>query len=347
MTPEFWHRFLAAELSPTKCRDVLRGLGTSALDPLEELLRSPLLTEGERNRIQQADLEALSALTKSGMEVIEPSRYPEPLRQTPLVPPALFAWGDWSILSRPCIGIVGTRNATTYGKACALKFAEALAENGVTVISGGALGIDGCAHKGALNVGGMTAAVLITGLDKSYPREHSGLFQRIRENKGCLITQFPAGTKSAWDTRPLVRNQTVAALCHALVVIEAPSQSGALHTAHAANEIGRPVFVVPANVDNLNFRGSHGLIRDGATLVDHPYQVLTAMGIEPQSAEKPTAQTNEVQRRILEALRDQPLSAELIVDKTGLQTADVMSELTMLELEGLILRDAGGFAIRP
>jgi DNA processing protein len=136
-------------------------------------------------------------------------------------------------------------------------------------------------------------------------------------------------------------------LCSALVVIEAPSQSGALHTAHAANDLGRPVFVVPANVDNLNFRGSHGLIRDGATLVDHPFQVLSAMGIESKSAEKTTAQVNEVQRRILDALRDHALPAEMIVDKTGLQAADVMSELTMLELDGLILRDAGGYAIRP
>ncbi len=347
MSPEFWHRFLAAELAPAKCRDILRSLGTSDLDPLQEVLRSPLLNDNEKSRIQDADMEAFQTLRRQGMELIEPERYPTTLSEGYLVPPALFAWGDWSVVERPCIGIVGTRNASTYGKACALKFAEAFAENGVTVVSGGALGIDACAHRGALNVGGATVAVLITGFDRSYPREHAGMFQKIRENGGCLATQFPAGTKSAWDSRPLIRNQTVAALCHAMVVIEAPSTSGALHTANAANDLGRPVFVVPANVDNVNFRGSHGLIRDGATLVDHPFQVLSAMGIESKSANKPEMELNEVQRRILEALREKALPAEMIVNKTGLQTADVMSELTMLELDGIILRDAGGFAIRP
>lgn len=347
MTGEFWNRFLAAELSPAKCRDVLRTLGTSSLDPLEQVLRSPLLTEAEKQRIRLADLQALEGLVKQGMLVKEPEAYPQPLKESRLVPPVLFALGDWSILHRVCIGIVGTRNASTYGKACALKFAEAFAENGVTVVSGGALGIDGCAHKGALNVGGRTAAVMVTGLDRAYPREHVGLFQRIRDHGGCLVSQFPVGGKPSWDSRPLVRNLTVAALCHALVVIEAPSNSGSLHTANAANDLGRPVFVVPSNIDNLNFRGSHNLIRDGATLVDHPYQVLSSLGIEPAEAASAPDALNEVQRRILEVLREKAMPAEMIVDKTGVPAADVMSELTMLELDGLILRDAGGYAIRP
>lgn len=325
----------------------MRSLGTSLLDPLDALLTSATLTPQEKARIQGAEMEAFRDLVAKGMRIYEPADYPEPLRQARLVPPALFAWGDWGIFEQPTIGIIGTRNASTYGKACALKFAEALAENGVTVLSGGALGIDNCAHRGALNVGGKTAAVLITGMDRTYPREHVGLFQRIREEGGCLISQFAVGTKSAWESRPLIRNQTVAALAHALVVIEAPAQSGALNTAHAANDLGRPVFVVPSNIDNLNFRGSHGLIRDGATLVDHPFQVLKALGVEPKVGNKPVVDVNDIQRQILGALSEKPLSSEMIVERTGLPTADVLSELTMMELEGIVLRDGGGFAIRP
>jgi DNA processing protein len=255
--------------------------------------------------------------------------------------------GEWEVVHEPAIAIVGTRNASTYGKACSLKFSEAFAEAGVTVISGGALGIDGCAHKGALNVGGKTAAVMFTGLDKTYPREHAGLFQKVRSDGGCLISQFTTGQKPAHETRPLIRNQIIAALAQAVVVIEAPAQSGSLSTVHAANDLGRPVFVVPANVDNLNFKGSHALIRDGATLVDHPFQVLNALGIEPKLRDRPAPQVNDPQRKILLALSEKPLSSEMIVERTGLPTADVLSELTMLELEGIILRDVGGFAIRP
>lgn len=347
MTPEFWHRLLAAELAPTKCRDVLKTLGTSLSDPIAAVLASPILTDVEKARIRGVDVGLFQELLKRGMTVVEPPDYPEALRQARLIPPALFVWGDWGVLRRPCVAIVGTRNATTYGKACALKFAEALAENGVTVVSGGALGIDGAAHRGALEVGGKTAAVLITGLDRTYPREHAGLFQRIREGGGCLISQFAVGTDTAREFRPLIRNQVVAALSHAIVVIEAPSQSGALNTAHAGNDLGRPVFVVPANVDNVNFRGSHALIRDGATLVDHPYQVLQAMGIEPASTQKPVIEVSGAQRKILEALSEKPLPSEMIVERTGLPTSDVLSELTMLELEGIVIRDAGLFAIRP
>lgn len=344
MTGEFWHRLLSAELSPAKCRDLLQGLGTLSI---EEVLRSPILTEGERFRIRNADMAPFEALAAQGLKIVEPDDYPENLRESRLVPPVLFVLGDWGALNAPTIAIVGTRNASTYGKACALKFGETLAEAGVTVVSGGALGIDGCAHKGALNVGGKTAAVMFTGLDRTYPREHAGLFQRIRNEGGCLVSQFTTGLKPAHDTRPLVRNQVVAALATAVVVIEAPAQSGSLSTVHAANDLGRPVFVVPANVDNLNFKGSHALIRDGATLVDHPFQVLNALGIEPKRADKPAPEVNDPQRKILQALSERPLSSEMIVERTGLPTADVLSELTMLELEGIIMRDVGGFAIRP
>lgn len=266
------------------------------------------------------------------------------MREVPFVPPAIWTWGDISCGESPTIAVAGTRNASTYGKAVAQRFASSLAAAGVTIVSGGALGIDAAAHRGALEAGGKTIAVLITGVDRAYPREHVQLFGAIKD-QGCLVSQFPLGTaKPAWDTRPLQRNQTIAALSQAVLIIEAPSKSGALTTAHAANELGRQVFVVPANIDNLNFKGSHALIRDGATLVDHPDQILEALHIEPPRLEAASTDLNESQRRILEVLSTTPLASEFIVERTGLDTSEVLSELTMLELEGLVMRDAGGYA---
>jgi DNA processing protein len=351
VSPEFWHRLLAIELSPKKCRELLASLGTSVVsdeDAEAHILDHPAMSAADRSRYAAVDLGEFRALMAKGLRVLTEDDYPTPLRESGLTPPVLFAMGDPETLRRPTVAVVGTRNASTYGKAVAQKFGERLAEAGVTVVSGGALGIDAAAHKGALRANGTTCAVLITGLDRVYPREHAGLFRQIVDQGGCLISQFAVGTKSAWEHRPLLRNHTVAAISESVVVVEAPIKSGSLYTAMAANELGRPVFVVPANVDNVNFRGSHQLIRDGATLVDHPNQVLEAMGIAiPAREEAAASPQNDTQRRILATLSVQPLAPERIVEQTGLPTADVLAELTMLELEGRVIRDTGGFALRP
>lgn len=252
--------------------------------------------------------------------------------------------GEAEVLEQPTLGIVGTRGATAYGKACALKFAEAAARAGVTVISGGALGIDAAAHKGALEAGGKTVAVLAAGVDNVYPAVHAGLFQQIHQS-GCLVSQFAAGTKPG-DYRFLVRNALVAALSDAVLVVEAPKRSGAMRTAHAAVEYGKEVFVVPANIDLMNFSGSFALIREGATLVTHPDDVLESMGIEPIAA-APAPTIEGPAAKILAVLSTTPKPTEKIVAESGMETAEVLSELTMLELDGLILRDAGGYTIRP
>jgi DNA processing protein len=346
MSPEFWQRLLAAELSPDKRRELFKALSGSILNPVDFLLGWPRLSEGERDRAKKANLTMLQTLMDQGVRVVEPSSFPALLKQVHNAPPALFVWGDQSCLEAPCVAIVGTRTATTYGKAVAQKFAEALAAAGVTIVSGGALGVDAAAHRGALAVGGRTAAVLLTGIERVYPRVHHGLFQDIR-NRGCLISQFAVGTSTSREFRPLIRNQTIAGLSSAVLVVESPERSGALSTAHAANEMGRHVFVVPSNIDNVNFRGSHALIRDGATLVDHPDQILEALDIQPAAVAAAQAEVSPAQEKILRVLSVTPLASEFIVERTGLDTHEVMSELTMLELEGRIIRDVGGYAIRP
>ncbi|MBI3721690.1 MAG: DNA-protecting protein DprA, partial [Fimbriimonas ginsengisoli] len=228
----------------------------------------------------------------------------------------------------------------------ASKFAEALARAGATVISGGALGIDSAAHRGALAVGGRTAAVLAGGVDRVYPAVHAGLFMQIREH-GCLVSQFALGSSPS-GYRFLVRNRLIAGLCRAVVVVEAPERSGALSTAHAANDFGREVFVVPATIDKMGFRGSHALIRDGATLVDHPDQVLEAVGLPTSAAlaAPERSPASSVGEAILAALTENPITTDRLAEQTGLGAAQLLAELTDLEMEGWVTKHPGGFAKR-
>lgn len=343
-SPEFWQRWLGAELAPAKNRVLLEELGSFTSDPFDFLVAHPALNDKERQRVRAVEMAPLEAAVQDGAKILEQEAYPESLLEGGNIPPALFVNGDAECLYGPVVGIVGTRSASTYGKACAFKFAQALAAAGVTVISGGALGIDGAAHKGALDAGGKTAAVLGSGIDGAYPAVHRGLFRQIAQS-GCLISQFAAGARMA-DYKFLVRNQLVAALSQAVVVVEAPARSGAISTAMAANELGREVFVVPANIDYFGFQGSFALLRDGATMVTHPQEVLQFLQITPREPAM-LSEASPAGVLILNVLTSDPITAELIVERSGLETAEVLSELTMLELEGRIIRGQGGYALIP
>lgn len=278
-----------------------------------------------------------------GATVLLEADFPETLREAEGAP-AIIADGDSTALYAPCVGIVGTRGASAYGRACAQKFAEGLARAGATVVSGGALGIDAAAHTGALSAGGRTIAVLAGGVDSVYPAVHAGLFARIRES-GCLVSGFACGTKPA-EHKFLLRNDLIAALCSAVLVVEAPPKSGALRTAATAADLGREVFAVPATIDNRAHWGSLNLIRDGATLVYHPDQIIASLGLVPSVGESAPPLEGDSER-ILATLTINPIPPEMIVERTGLDASTVLSELTMLEMDGRILRHAGGYAIRP
>jgi DNA processing protein len=341
--PLFWQLLLAAEAPPKKSRALAWELGSSA-SGARRLSGHPRLSQAERDRLQAAGGSNLQAVLERGASIVTARDYPEPLSHAPVAPPALFAWGNWSCLSQMTIAIVGTRGASAYGKAVATKFAEAFAAAGATVVSGGALGIDAAAHKGALSREGATVAVLAGGIDSVYPAAHRALFQQIRDG-GCLVSQFAAGVKPT-TYRFLMRNHVVAALSEAVVVVEAPAKSGALGTAHAANEMGRQVFVVPANIGLDGFAGSHALIRDGATLVDHPDQVLEALGVDPSVSAGPVSRS-EPAERILSALKTGPLELEFIVERTGIAVPSALSELTLLEMDGVVMRSPNGYALKP
>lgn len=339
-----WQALLAAELPPGKGLALVKELGSLSGGWAEALRRHPSLTQKERERASELFVEKVAQAEKSGVRAVSRKDFPDQLTALHY-PPALFAWGDFECAYQPCLGIVGTRAATTYGKAVAMKFAEAFARAGVTVVSGGALGIDAAAHKGALAEGGKTIAALAGGIEQIYPAVHSGLFRRIREN-GCLVSQHAIGSRPN-GYRFLNRNHLIAGLSLGVVLIEAPERSGALSTVHACNDQGKQVFVVPANIDNTNFKGSHALIRDGATLVDHPDQVLDAFGLTAALAPPALPEVSPVGAKILQAIASTPLAIEFIVEHTGLEPSEVMAELTMLELDGRVMRDGGKFAVRP
>jgi len=343
---EFWQGLLAAELPPNRAHRMVREVGAGGSLTLERLSHSPRLTPAERSRIESVDLSKLRKGALDEVRVLSAAELAPTLGSDDDLPVGLFVWGQTEALRAPRVAIVGTRNASTYGKAVAQKFAEALAQAGLVVVSGGALGVDAAAHRGALSVGAATIAVLANGVDYTYPMQHRGLFAEIRRN-GCLLSQFALGARPT-RYRFVARNHLMAALSIATLVIEAPERSGALITAHAAMERGRPVFVVPANVDNIRFRGSHELIRDGATLVDSPDQVLMDLGLptaRPPQIEPP--RLSPTQQRIADVLSTQPVAPEVIVTRTGLDAAEVLAELTILEVENVVIRDGGRYALRP
>jgi DNA processing protein len=347
VSPAFWQLLLSAEL-PFLRREAL--LARARRMPQNTDWRAffdeaPEMSQADRARLARVKPDLAASALQQGAQLIEKDMLPERFRALPGVAPALFIAGDPSCLDAPTVGIVGTRGASTYGKAAARKFAEAFVRAGVTVVSGGAQGVDAAAHEGALEAGGKTACVLACGIDRVYPVAHRNLFQRVR-GQGCLISQFPAG----WNPRSdsfVQRNATVAALSQALLVIEAPAQSGSLITANRANEYGRQVFVVPGSISSLSFRGSHALIRDGATLADHPDQILEDLGIRPGLRLSADEAETQVRRRILAAIGADPLDADRIAEGCGMDSADVLSELTMLELEGKVLRSPGGYILAP
>jgi DNA processing protein len=330
-----WNILLSAEMSVTKGREIARSLDPCA-DWKDVLSGHPLLTEAEQRRVRAYS----STANESNFTFLTEEDYPEALSHSSAAPAVVALSGDPKPIYRPCIGIVGTRSATSYGRVCARKFAEEFARHGITVVSGGAVGIDAEVHQGAIDARGSTVAVLANGVDHVYPSANASLFERIKTS-GCLMSQFALGSKPA-DYKFILRNQLIASLCHAVVVIQAPLKSGAIRTAGFAAEQGREVFVVPGPIDQFGFQGSHSLIRDGATLVDHPMQVLEQLGIDFKVAA--SVEAEGVAGQILSVLDSQAKPVEKIVEITGLTTSEVLSELTLLELDGLVLRDPGGFS---
>ncbi len=291
--------------------------------------------------------------------------YPVLLRDAQNPPAALFVAGDPAWLWSPQIAIVGARSASAAGLANARAFARAFAQAGDVVTSGLAEGIDGAAHAAALDAGGATIAVLGTGPDLIYPRQHQELAARIAAH-GTLVSEFPPGTPGKPEHFPR-RNRIIAALSLGTLVIEAGLNSGSLITARLAAEQGREVFALPGSIHSPLARGCHKLIRDGAKLVETAEEVLEELrgvggllaeglrkrldaaqsGSQPQSAVTLSSHADDPDyARLLAALADTPAALDELVARSGLSAAALSSMLLVLELDGAVIGENGRYSRR-
>ncbi len=241
-----------------------------------------------------------------------------------------------------CFAIVGTRRCSFYGKEIAFKFAYDLAKLGITIVSGLAPGIDTMAHKGALEAGGRTIAVLGTGLDEKYiyPKSNLKLAKEIVKKEGALISEYPPKTPGSRFTFPR-RNRIISGLCLGVLVVEAREKSGALITASLAKKQKRKVFAIPGPINSPLSKGCHLLIKEGAILVEKPEDILEKLKIKIKKVrKKPISKTKE-ERIILELLEKGALHLDEIIEKSNLSSQKVISLLSLLEIEGKI-KNLGG-----
>ena len=274
--------------------------------------------------------------------------YPPLLREIPDPPVVLYVIGDRQSLSRPQFAIVGSRNPTPMGRENAQAFAKTLAGAGLTITSGLALGIDGAAHRGALEAGGMTIAVAGTGLDRVYPARHRDLAHEVVQH-GALVSEFPLGTPPKPENFP-VRNRIISGLSLGTLVVEAALQSGSLITARLATEQGREVFAIPGSIHSPQARGCHALIRQGAKLVETAQDILEELGplaqlvceSRPEEKETTPREISLPMAKLLEYIGYDPVSVDTLIDRSGLTADAVSSMLLQMELQGLVMPSPGG-----
>jgi DNA processing protein len=269
--------------------------------------------------------------------------YPFLLSQIPDPPLRLYVEGQVSDWRRPAVAVVGSRNPTAAGEEFAFHLAHGLAEHGIVVVSGLALGIDSAAHKGAMAAGGMTIAVCGTGLDIVYPRQNRTLADQIKATGG-LVSEFCIGTGVRAHHFPR-RNRLISGLTLGTVVVEAGRRSGSLITARNAAEQGREVFAVPGSVFSPLSRGPNALIRDGARLVESVSDITQELSLMlPRVRSKVMTTEPSLQpMELLAAIGEIPTSVNQLIDRTGLTVAEVSSMLITMELEGVVTRVGGGF----
>jgi DNA processing protein len=267
--------------------------------------------------------------------------FPSRLQSIHDPPPGLFLRGTAPIglLERTSVAIVGARSCSDYGAHVARSFAEHIAAAGVAVVSGLARGIDGWAHRGALDGGGPTIAVLGCGVDRDYPRAHASLAARIVES-GLIVSEYPPGVEPAPWRFP-ARNRIVAGLANATVVVEARERSGALITADLALDEGREVLAVPGEITATLSAGTNALLRLGATPATAAADVLAALGIEPDPPTSASPTLSTAAATTLAALDGGATTADEVARTTRLAPSAVAAALLELELAGSIRESAG------
>ncbi|QDT36346.1 DNA-processing protein DprA [Stratiformator vulcanicus] len=296
--------------------------------------------------------------------------YPAMLSELPDAPPVLYVRGELLPQDQLALAIVGSRGCTYYGQRQTEKIAGGLARAAVTVVSGLARGIDGHAHRAALNAGGRTIAVTATGMETVYPPEHADLSDEITAN-GAIVTEFRLDQKPLAGLFPQ-RNRIISGLSLGVILTEASRKSGALHTARHAVEQNREVFAIPGPIDSGASEGCHDLIRDGATLIRGVDDVLEALGPLRESIRVPVTERGrrpkkndrdepseertvaspaellltDQERQVLDAVAAQPEAVDLVLERAAIEPGRTLATLTMLEMKRLVRRLPGNRIVR-
>ena len=374
---------MRADVADWVALNLVRGIGPRTANLLINRFSSPAaVLASSRADLERAGLkpEAISelrtsdVLNKANAEVEriqsmgarlltrDETAYPALLRELPDPPIVLYVQGDsfFEISSRPCLAIVGSRRASIYGTNVASKLARELAARGITIISGLARGIDAAAHRGALDVQGKTIAVIGTGIDVTYPKEHGPLTRQIIET-GALISEFPLETPPLAQNFPY-RNRVLSGLCFGVLIVEAAEFSGSLITARLAAEQGREVFAIPGQITAPGAFGPNALIRDGAKLVatwqdiveELPYEIKATILESSVPSEHPSTESNtnieqlsKAETATLRLLKtDASIHIDELIISSRLTRADLMSALLGLEMKDRIRELPGKMFVR-
>jgi len=348
----FWVGFnLVKGIGAVRLKQVLDFFGSLEIawdSPIEGLLSAGLSQKVVENFLQvrrQVDLDLImSNIEKKQIKVLtwEDSDYPRRLKEINQAPPVLFVSGSINVEDDWAVAVVGTRRVTAYGRQVAAELARFLAQNGVTVVSGLARGVDAIAHQSALQAGGRTLAVLGNGVDIIYPPEHRKLACEI-EAQGGLISDYPIGTPPDGVNFP-PRNRIISGLSLATVVVEAGEKSGALITAEFAVEQGREVFAVPGSILAPQSEGTNKLIEQGARPLLKLTEILEVLKLE-QIPEKQLARKmnplNPTEKKILACLSHEPIHVDELTSTSGLPAGEVSATLTLMELKGIVSQVGG------
>jgi len=300
--------------------------------------------------------EELKRINDFGCRIITQTdpEYPELLKQIYDPPIVLYVKGELLTKDKNSVALVGSRMTTHYGIEVARKLAYQLAYLGVTVVSGGARGIDSAAHQGALSAKGRTISILGTGINLVTPPENAKLFEQIAAS-GALITQFPFNRPGDKQSFP-IRNRLVAGMTLGTVVVEANLTSGALITANFANEYGRQVFAVPGRIDSPRSKGCHDLIKKGAKLCESAEDILSEFEYLFPSSNKPPSpavtgvlpalELSESEQKVYDTLDHEEISIDEVIRKSGLPTSAVSVALLSLEMKRLIRQLPGKMLVK-
>lgn len=308
------------------------GLPQAAIDAR----RSPAIRDGA--------MAAMAWIERPGQHLLmwDSPGYPALLAEIDDPPPLLFVAGDPGLLERPQLALVGSRRASPTALDTAKAFSRALAQAGFTITSGLALGIDGAAHRAALQAGGSTIGVLGTGLQKLYPQRHLDLAKTMIGNGGALVSEYPLDAGPLPGNFPR-RNRIISGLSLGVLVVEASLASGSLITARLAAEQGREVYALPGSIHHPGAKGCHQLIRDGALLVESVAQILESLrgwqNLPPAAVDKPV-------HPLLALLHAAPQTSENLAHCSERPLAEVLAQLTELELEGRVSNVAGRWFAR-